>query len=803
MQKIAPQYDLNQLFPVLEINDECIISKSGDITIAYELQQPPRHSLEVERYNDLRNLFSRAYQTLPIGTIILKQDIYFKRKYIHSGGNETFLLKKYSEHFNGREYLDYKSILYFCLPTKVRQNVKCKESILSSRHILFGKTSPEKIVSFRQSVEQAIAIICSDSSLIGASRLNAQDCNTLISHIMNFSFDEETLVNDMQAKSGAYIVGNRKIFNLALSSLDDMPDSYEENVKDYDLSTDNTSLYGSVLSQIGYTIPVNHIVNQYIKIIDSRKAESKMATNAQFMLSFSSISAENTANHENIIAYLKDNPGQQNRTIKYSVQVLVEGEDDINSIVAIMLRHGIRFRHNTYNASIPLWASIPGNSADLPQGEYMTTSMDVAVGMTALEGASKSIVAGTFWITDRITNTPVNIDFSAAAMAAGFITNYNIFTLGPSGSGKSFITNELIMQSYYRDKAHCVIIDKGDSYLPLCKIINEETGGADGIYFNGEEYPFSFNPFIGVQADDVNAVAFLTSLLLCIWGEKDLSQAISTKLTDAVIQYLKSDYHRSLNGFYDFFFNDYLTEHWIKLKKIKFSVDEFETNLSLFTRKGIYKNLLNAESDTDLADKRFVMFEIDSISNNDRIFPLVTLLITKVFADKMRVVPGKKIMLIEEAWKAILSPHMESWIHWLWKTARKHNAQAIVVTQELDDLIASSVIKESIIANSDTKILLDQRTSKNNYDTIANYLSLGEHDRNMIFSINRHNNPKYKYKEAYISIGGYKHVYALETSPYAYWVYTTEPKEKQRRKEEVERTGSYIQAITNLVNGTL
>ena len=129
MQKIAPQYDLNQLFPVLEINDECIISKSGDITIAYELQLPPRHSLEVERYNDLRNLFSRAYQTLPIGSIILKQDIYFKRKYNHTGENETFLLKKYSEHFNGREYLDYKSILYFCLPTKVRQNVKCKESI--------------------------------------------------------------------------------------------------------------------------------------------------------------------------------------------------------------------------------------------------------------------------------------------------------------------------------------------------------------------------------------------------------------------------------------------------------------------------------------------------------------------------------------------------------------------------------------------------------------------------------------------------------------------------------------------------
>ncbi|MBR4882737.1 MAG: TraG family conjugative transposon ATPase, partial [Bacteroidales bacterium] len=535
-----------------------------------------------------------------------------------------------------------------------------------------------------------------------------------------------------------------------------------------------------------------------IKIIDSRSAESKMSTNAQFMLSFSSLSPENELNHSNILSYLKDNYRHQNPTIKYSVQVQVEGEDSINNIVALMLRQGIRIRQNLYNASIAFWASIPGNSADLPYNEYMTTSMDVAVGMTALDGASMTIEGGSFFITDRITNVPVNIDFSNAALSSKLITNYNIFTLGPSGSGKSFITNELIMQAYYRDNAHCVIIDKGDSYYPLCQIIKEETSGEDGIYFNGDEYPFSFNPFIDAQSDDPNAVSFLTSLLLCIWGEKGLSQAISSKLTDAVIQFLESNCHRSLDGFYSFFFNTFLTEQWIKLRNINFKVDEFETNLSLFTRKGMYKNLLNAANNSHLTDKRFVLFEIDNISNNDRIFPLVTLLITKVFADKMKAVPGKKIMLIEEAWKAIMSPHMEGWIQWLWKTARKHNAQAIVVTQELDDLIASSVIKESIIANSDTKILLDQRTSKNNYDTIADYLSLGDQDRNIIFSINRNNNPKYRYKEAYISIGSYRYVYALETSTAAYWVYTTEPNEKQIRKEEVDRTGSYIKAITNL-----
>ncbi|MBR6541228.1 MAG: DUF3875 domain-containing protein, partial [Bacteroidales bacterium] len=191
MQKIKPQYNFNQLYPVLEVNDECIISKSGDITIAYQLQLPPTNSLEKERYADIRLLLSRAYQTLPIGTIILKQDIYFKKKYTGSEGNQPFLLQKYSEHFDGREYMDFQSYLYFCMPHKARRDISAKMSTLCSKLILPGKTSPEAIKSFRQQVEQAVAIICADSAILGASKLSACECDSLISSIVNFSYQEE------------------------------------------------------------------------------------------------------------------------------------------------------------------------------------------------------------------------------------------------------------------------------------------------------------------------------------------------------------------------------------------------------------------------------------------------------------------------------------------------------------------------------------------------------------------------------------------------------------------------------------
>lgn len=802
MQKVTQQFEYDNLFPVLEINDSCIISKGGDISFAYELSLPPKNVLEPSRCNELRKLISRALATLPVGTTIHKQDIYFKKKYRAPREESSFLLKSYWDHFEGREYLSHRSILYFCLPHKGRRNISCSQSTLSRRSLFYASIDPQELIDFKDRVEQAIAIITSDKHLIQATKLSEKGCQSLINILTNFSYQQELVISDIQARPNATIIGERNIYNLSLTSLRDMPDNFEENVLEYSLSTDTTSVFSSVLSQIGFHIPANHVVNQYIKIIDSDKEHSRMASNARFMQSFSSLSADNAINCENISGYLLECSSRQQHTVKCSVQILLEGDNSISSTVALLLRQGFRTRLNTFNAPLAFWANIPGNSPDLGNEEYMTMSLDTAIDIMCIDSSSRSIPDGNFYICDRITHTPISLDFAEIAYNEGLISNYNIFTLGPSGTGKSFLTNEIIMQAYNRDKAHCVIVDQGNSYSTACQIIREETNGEDSIFFNGEEYPFSFNPFINADKDSVEDNAFLTSLIFCLLQKGNPTATERSIVSDAVMDHLTSDYPRSLDGFYDYFNKVFIKdkENLEDINGCQFSIPDFRRPLKQFIRKGLYSKLLNCEENADLTDKRFILFEIDNISKNEVLFPIVTLLITKIFADKMKAVPGRKIMLIEEAWKAILSPHMESWIHWLWKTARKHNAQAIVVTQEVQDLLASPIIKESIIANSSIKMLLNQDSIKNRYDVVASHLSLSEQDQNIIFSIERDKDPRYKYGEVFISIGSHKYVYALEPSMEAYWTYTTYPPDKALREEEIRKTGSYIQTVKNLAN---
>ena len=101
----------------------------------------------------------------------------------------------------------------------------------------------------------------------------------------------------------------------------------------------------------------------------------------------------------------------------------------------------------------------------------------------------------------------------------------------------------------------------------------------------------------------------------------------------------------------------------------------------------------------------------------------------------------------------------------LHKTCRKYFGECMCVTQELDDLLSSPVLKESVIANCDCRILLDMRKYANKFDEIQELLGLSDKERNQVLSINRANDPMRRYKEVWIGLGGvHSAVYATETS---------------------------------------
>jgi conjugation system TraG family ATPase len=399
-------------------------------------------------------------------------------------------------------------------------------------------------------------------------------------------------------------------------------------------------------------------------------------------------------------------------------------------------------------------------------------------------------------------------------MKKSWINNRNKFILGPSGSGKSFFTNHLV-RSYYEQGTHVVIVDVGDSYMGLCKMINEETGGSDGIYYTyTEENPISFNPFYVKDCIyTIEKKEQLTSLVFCLWKSESESITkaeethISTAINDFIELIIQKKTSPSFNSFYEFLKRDFKKKLLAaKVERDHFDIENLLQVLRPYSKGGMYDYLLNAQENIDLLEKRFIVFEIDNIKDHKTLFPIVTLILMDTFISKMRhpsLGQTRKLILIEEAWKAISKAGTAEFIKYLFKTVRKHFGEAVVVTQEIEDIIGNEVVKNSILGNADCKILLDQRKYVNAFDDIAQVLGLTEKDISLALSLNQHldftnRNP---YKEVFITLNGNNsRVYALEVSKEEYLVYTTEKTEKSKLLELEKEKGSMISAIKSYVN---
>ena len=576
----------------------------------------------------------------------------------------------------------------------------------------------------------------------------------------------------------------------------------------------------SFAAPIGLLLPCNHIYNQYVFIDDSAANLQKFEKMAKNMHSLSRYSRSNQINKEWIDEYLNEAHSFGLTSVRCHCNVMAWSDDREelkrirNEVGSQLAQMECKPRHNTVDTPTLFWAAIPGNAADFPAEESFYTFIEQAVCFFSQETNYRNSPSP-FGIkmVDRLTGKPLHLDISDLPMKKGIITNRNKFVLGPSGSGKSFFMNHLVRQ-YYEQGTHVVLVDTGNSYQGLCEMINKKTKGDDGIYFTyTEEKPISFNPFYTDDfVYDVEKKDSIKTLLLTLWKSEDdkITKTESGELGSAVTAYIdriKAD--RSItpnfNTFYEFMRDDYrheLESRAIKVGKDDFNIDNFLTTLRQYYSGGRYDFLLNSDKNIDLLNKRFIVFEIDAIKENRELFPVVTIIIMEAFINKMRRLKGiRKQLIVEEAWKALSSASMSEYLKYLYKTVRKYFGEAIVVTQEVDDIISSPVVKEAIINNSDCKILLDQRKYMNKFDAIQDLLGLTDKERGQILSINMANNPNRLYKEVWIGLGGTQSaVYATEVSAEEYLTFTTEETEKMEVLALADKLGSIEPAIKQLAD---
>jgi type IV secretory pathway VirB4 component len=437
--------------------------------------------------------------------------------------------------------------------------------------------------------------------------------------------------------------------------------------------------------------------------------------------------------------------------------------------------------------------------------------------------------------TDR-QGVPVAIDITGKEGRNKLTDNSNFFCLGPSGSGKSFHMNSVVRQ-LWEQNTDVVMVDTGNSYEGLCEYV-----GGKYISYT-EEKPITMNPFrIKREELNVEKTGFLKNLILLIWKG---SQATISKTEDRLIDQVITEYYDVyFNGFDGFTppqredlrqsllvddrnnnrnhqETDEQQEQRIdkeidsiesRRKELKVETLSFNTfyeysvqripdichenNLTGvdistyrymmkdFYRGGNHDKTLNEDMDGSLFDETFIVFEIDAIKDDPLLFPIVTLIIMDVFLQKMRIKKNRKVLVIEEAWKAIASPLMAEYIKYLYKTARKFWASVGVVTQEIQDIIGSPVVKEAIINNSDVVMLLDQSKFKERFDNIKAILGLTDVDCKKIFTINRLENKSGRsfFREVFIRRGTTSGVFGVEEPRECYMTYTTERAEKEALK---------------------
>ena len=827
MKNVMKTATLESKFPLLAVENGCIISKDADITVAYRVELPELFTLTRAEYESMHSTWAKAVKVLPNYSIVHKQDFFIEEGYKPDICKEdlSFLSRSFERHFNERPYLQHTCYLFLTKTTKEHSRTTSSFNALTRGFIIPKEMQDKETVTrFMECCGQFERIV-NDSGLLRIIRLTDEEIigsnNSagIIEKYFSMSQEDATCLQDLSLGAGEMKVGDNYLCLHTLSDPEDLPSNVSTDCRYERLSTDRSDCRLSFAAPIGILLTCNHVVNQYLFIDDSAEILRKFEQTARNMHSLSRYSRSNQINREWIEEYLNEAHSKGLVSIRAHCNVMAWSDDreklkriknDVGSQLALM---EAKPRHNTVDVPTLFWAAIPGNAGDFPSEESFHTFIEQALCLFIGETSYKdSLSPFGIRMVDRLTGKPVHLDISDLPMKNGTITNRNKFILGPSGSGKSFFTNHMVRQ-YYEQGTHVLLVDTGNSYQGLCNLIHARTHGEDGIYFTYEEdNPIAFNPFyVEDGIFDIEKKESIKTLILTLWKRDDEppTRAEEVALSNAVNLFLEkiridSSLKPSFNIFYEFIRDEY--QDILEKKRTRekdFDVWGFLNVLEPYYKGGEYDYLLNSDKQFDLQNKRFIVFELDNIKDNKVLFPIVTIIIMETFINKMRKLKGiRKMILLEEAWKAISKEGMAEYLKYLFKTVRKFFGEAVVVTQEVEDIISSPIVKGTIINNSDCKILLDQRKYMNKFDEIQTLLGLTDKERAQILSINMANNPSRKYKEVWIGLGGTQSaVYATEVSLEEYVCYTTEETEKLELMRLTEKLGGNIElAIRQLAD---
>ena len=763
-------------FTIEEIDGMGVLyTKTGEYSAIIKMENPvQKYSANIDAYYEYTNLFASIALTLGEGYAIHKQDIFCKKKFVdESGINHEYLSDSYFKYFTGREYTDTFTYLVI-----TQENKKSK---------LFSY-DPRKWKDFQVKVRK-VQDQLKDAN-IKAQFLNKNDASLYVDRYFAMNFSDKTVsMTGFMVDEETISMGDRRCKMYSLVDVDSI--NLPSLIRPFtNIEVNNTSMPVDLVSAIDSIPEANTVIYNQVIFIPGQKKElatldKKKNRHASIPNPTNQMAVEDIKRVQEVIA----RESKQLVYTHFNLAVVTDAKTDIqkctNYIENAFSRLGIHISKRAYNQLELFVNSFPGNCYSMnPDYDRFLTLSDAAACFMYKERIQHSEDTPLkIFYTDR-QGVPVAIDISGKEGREKITDNANFFCLGPSGSGKSFHMNSVVRQMWEQN-TDVVMVDTGNSYEGLCEYV-----GGKYISYT-EEHPITMNPFrIKREEYNVEKIGFLKNLIMLIWKGSD---GTITKTEDKLIEQTITEYYESyfngkikslsFNTFYEFSVET-IPRICRDNNLTGIDIASFDFLMKGFYKGGNYEMTLNEDIDTTLFDETFIVFEIDSIKDNPLLFPIVTLIIMDLFIQKMRIKKNRKVLVIEEAWKAIASPMMAEYIKYLYKTARKFWASVGVVTQEIQDIIGSPIVKEAIINNSDVVMLLDQSKFKERFDDIQSILGLTDVDCKKIFTINRLDNKEGRsyFREVFIRRGQVGAVYGVEEPHECYMTYTTERAEKEALK---------------------
>lgn len=799
--------DLEKILPLYKIEQDCLISKQGDVTIVYELSLPEVFTLSAEDYEQLHHIWLRAIKLLPAGTIVHKQDWYTEDAYkADCSGAPSFLKRRSETYFNDRSFLNHHCYLMI---TRKADNRKLSSSVFSNllRPTLVPSAAyqPSVLHDFLDKTSQVMKLL-SEGGLIRSRQMLADElagdektAGLIERYCFLLSSGEQPVRRDIIFKPD-WQIGEKRVQLYSLADPEDLPAICGSRITYDKYSTDVSKFSIGFAASAGLLLRTNHIYNQFLVIQDTQKTLKRLETRRRRLQSLSAYSRENAISCDATNAFLNEAISQQRQPVKAHFNIITWTEDpsqvkDLrNKASSALAQMDASPRQEVKGAPQLYWASLPGNAADLPTNETFDSFAEQATCFIAMETNYRTVKPEQgIRFTDRFGRPVFEDLFDLPRIEYGWTSNMGLLCCGSSGAGKSMLLNHML-RSLHDQGAHCVVIDIGGSYKGLCQLVK-------GYYFTyTEQDPIKFNPFWLPEGTglDTEKKESLKSLLVALWKQENdrYNRSEYVALSNALqgyYQLLEKDktVFPCFNTFYEYLQTTYaaiLKEH--KVKDKDFDLDNFLYVLRPYYQDGEFDYLLNATENLDLLAQSFVVVELDNIKEHPILFPVVTLITTELFVSKMRrLKETRKVLIIDEAWKAIAKSGMAEFLKYAFKTIRKFNGIPGVVTQELDDLVDSAIIKDAIINNADIKILLDMRKFMHKFSKLQDVLGLSDKAKTILLSINK------DHREFFIDLGGQmSKVFRNELCPEEYYAYTTDGKERVKVMEYSERFGGNMEA---------